>query len=80
MDNPAIDTASETVYLNASETQFIVYAVWKRNDVAAGVDKRKTFCYLGGINDFAGKFAEHADIFLDVRHPFYPPPPSALVC
>ncbi len=63
MNDVTLDTKSQVVMIG--EGEFMAYDVWEKKE-RRGSGAEKTLIYLHGLNDYGGKFAEHAGIFLEV--------------
>lgn len=61
--DPKYQILDRRVYLNEQKTEWVFYQVWQDKKLAK--DSRKDLIYCHGINDYGGKFADHARIFLD---------------
>lgn len=65
-EDPKIAVREGQVYMDPKKKrEFINYEVWE-DKVAAGQRAPALLVYIHGINDYGGKFAEHARQFLDV--------------
>lgn len=85
MNDPTMMTRSKIVPLpEGGGKHFLAYDVWEKKDRreregGEGTGRDKTLIYLHGLNDYAGKFAEHADAFINVSFlppSLHPPGPS----
>ncbi|CAD6578558.1 MAG: hypothetical protein CYPHOPRED_000614 [Cyphobasidiales sp. Tagirdzhanova-0007] len=67
-DNPRFRVQDRRIFLNAGKTEWIFYQVLEDKQAIKQHKRNADFIHCHGINDYGGKFTEHAISFLEAGY------------